>query len=357
MNRYQKLTKMLPQEADAILITSEVNQRYLTGFAFTDGYVLATRRGGYLLTDFRYMEAAKREAAAEWEVLQPEKGFYAAISDILKRDGAKRVAYEDGVLTCRGLKQLQAALPEFAFMPAGTVLEDMRICKDPEEVENIVRAQRIAEAALEHLIGVLRPDMTEIEVAAELEYAMRRGGAAGTSFDTIAISGTLTSCPHGVPRPVKLQPGFLTLDFGALYRGYCSDMTRTLVLGRATEEMRRVYDTVLRAQTAALEAVGPGADCGEMDKIARDIIDGAGYRGAFGHSLGHGVGLFIHERPNLAARCVGQKLVPGNVVTVEPGIYLENRFGVRIEDMVYIRENGAENLTKAPKEMLELDIF
>ena len=357
MNRYQKLIAALPQEADAILITSEVNQRYLTGFAFTDGYVLATRRGGYLLTDFRYTEAARREAEAAWEVLQPEKGFFPAIHDILSRDGAKRVAYEDASLTCRGLRQLKDALPQYEFLPAGTVLEDLRICKDPEEVENIVHAQRIAEAALEHLIGMITPDMTEIEVAAELEYAMRRGGAAGTSFDTIAISGALTSCPHGVPRPVKLQPGFLTLDFGALYRGYCSDMTRTLVLGKATEEMRLVYNTVLRAQTAALEAVAPGADCGELDQIARDMIDGAGYRGAFGHSLGHGVGLFIHERPNLASRCKGQKLVPGHIVTVEPGIYLANRFGVRIEDMVYIREKDAENLTRAPKELLELEIF
>ena len=195
--------------------------------------------------------------------------------------------------------------------------------------------------------------MTEIEVAAELEYFMRKSGADGFAFETIAVSGVSSSLPHGTPKNVKLRPGFLTMDYGARVGGYCSDMTRTVVIGKADAEMKKLYNTVLSAQQAALDFLRAGVDCAAADKVARDIID-KDYEGAFGHSLGHSVGLFIHESPNLSSRSVGRILRGGEVVTVEPGIYLSGKYGCRIEDMVLITENGIENFTKSPKELVEI---
>ena len=199
----------------------------------------------------------------------------------------------------------------------------------------------------------MTPNMTEIEVALELEYGMRKFGAEKPSFDTIAVSGSASSLPHGEPRNIKLEKGFLTLDYGALYQGYCSDMTRTIVIGKADDEMKKVYNTVLKAQLAALDFVAAGKKGCDCDKVARDIIYGAGYEGCFGHSLGHGVGMFIHENPRLAGMW-DKPLEVGAIVTVEPGIYIEGKYGVRIEDMVWLKENESVNLTKAPKELIEL---
>ena len=196
--------------------------------------------------------------------------------------------------------------------------------------------------------------MTEIEVAAELEYYMKRHGSEMPAFDTIAVSGKSSSQPHGVPANRKLEQGFFTMDYGAKINGYCSDMTRTIVIGKADDEMKKLYNTVLRAQTEAEAAVKSGADCGEIDKIARDIIYGAGYEGRFGHGLGHGVGLLIHELPNQNMRSFGRKLVSGNVITVEPGIYLEGMYGCRIEDMLAVTDDGAVNLTNCTRELIEI---
>ena len=235
------------------------------------------------------------------------------------------------------------------------MLNELRITKTEEEVNFMIAAQRIAERALDDLLGKLTYEMTEKEVAAELEYLMKRYGAENISFDTIAVSGSNSSSPHGVPRNVKLEKGFLTLDFGATVEGYHSDMTRTVVLGKATDDMKKLYATVLSAQTAVLDVITEGAHNFEMDKIARDIIDSTEYRGCFGHSLGHGVGLLIHELPNLSPKSPkDQVLKRGDVVTVEPGIYVEGKYGCRIEDMVWITEGSAVNLTKAPKELIEI---
>ncbi len=354
MSRYTTLLSRLPEGMDAVLITSEKNQRYLSGFSFTDGYLLLTRKAAVLMTDFRYVEAAKREANPEFTVTVIKDGLAKTAAPYLEEVGAKIIGYEDFFLTCHDLDVLKQRFPHLEFARMGTLIEDMRVYKDEDEIACTIKAQRIAEGALTHLLSMIHPDMTEVEVAAELEYAMRRGGAEGISFDTIAVSGTLSACPHGVPRSVKLEKGFLTLDFGALYGGYCSDMTRTVVLGKADAEMKKVYDTVLAAQTAALEAARIGMDCGEMDKIARDLIYGAGYEGCFGHSLGHGVGMFIHERPGFSASYRGTVMQPGHILTVEPGIYLEGKYGVRIEDMIVCHEGSVENITLAPKEMIEL---
>ena len=215
------------------------------------------------------------------------------------------------------------------------------------------KAQDITDLAFKHILSILNPNMTELDVAVELEYAMRKNGASAFAFDTIAVSGDGSALPHGTPRNVKLREGFLTMDFGAKFNGYCSDMTRTVVIGRASDEIKNVYNTVLNAQLAALDFLKADADCGEADKITRDIINKE-YNGTFGHSLGHAVGLFIHETPGLSFRGFGRKLRVGEVVTVEPGIYLQGKYGCRIEDMVAIEADGIHNFTKSTKELIEI---
>ena len=219
------------------------------------------------------------------------------------------------------------------------------------------KAQSITDAAFAHIIKFITPNMTEIEVALELEFFMRRMGSEGVAFDTIAVSGSASSLPHGVPRNVKLEKGFFTMDYGAKFDGYCSDMTRTVVLGKADADMKKLYNTVLTAQKAALEHIKEGNLCRDCDKIARDIIDNAGYKGRFGHSLGHGVGMYIHEAPTLSGKAPEDlRLTRGHVVTDEPGIYIEGLYGCRIEDMIAIMpdDGSTYDFTQSPKELIEL---
>ena len=352
MKTIKKLQSLLPSEVDALLVTSEIHQRYLTGLNYTDGYVLVTHDRAWLLTDFRYIEVAKRVADEDLEVRMFDRR-----NDLLKRlfteYSLKVIGYEDDSMTCAELGKMKDFFPTVSFVACGGILSRMRQIKTAEEVSYIVKAQEIAEKALDRLFPLMTPTMTELDVALELEYGMRKFGAEKPSFDTIAVSGSASSLPHGVPRNVPLEKGFLTMDFGALYNGYCSDMTRTVVIGRADDEMKRVYQTVLSAQLAALDFVAAGKTGAACDKIARDIIYGAGYEGCFGHSLGHAVGMLIHEEPRLSS-VWNKELEVGNIVTVEPGIYKEGQYGVRIEDMVWLSENGTVNLTKAKKELIEL---
>ncbi len=351
MNFIKKLQGKLPDDVDCILVTSNLNQRYLTGLNYTDGFVVVGREDAWLLADFRYIEVAKRHESDCLSVILMENKV--TLGNLFADKKLKRIGFEAADVTVAQLDALEKAYPDVEFVPVPPVIEEMRIVKTQTEVENIIAAQRIAERSLERLLSLITPEMTEIDVALELEYGMRKFGAEKTSFDTISVSGSASSLPHGEPRPVKLERGFLTLDFGALYNGYCSDMTRTVSLGKADSEMKKVYSTVLSAQMAALEFVQAGKAGADCDGIARDIIYNAGYEGCFGHSLGHGVGMYIHEEPRLAK--TNEKPLPiGAVVTVEPGIYIEGKYGVRIEDMVYLGENGTENLTLAPKELIEL---
>ncbi len=352
MNAIHKLQSLLPDTVDCLLVTCEKNQRYLTGLNYTDGYVLVSRDHAWLLADFRYIEVAKRCESDDLTVILLENRRV-TLCNLFADHKLSRIGFEDGVMTCAALETMKKTFPLVDFVPCGNILETMREVKTADEVANIVAAQRIAEKALDRLLSLMTPDMTEIEVALELEYGMRKFGAEKTSFDTIAVSGSASSLPHGEPRNIKLEKGFLTMDFGALYQGYCSDMTRTVVIGRADDEMKKVYNTVLSAQLAALDYVDAGKTGAACDQVARDIIYGAGYEGCFGHSLGHGVGMFIHESPRLSYTW-DKPLVVGNVVTVEPGIYLEGKYGVRIEDMVWLSPDGPVNLTKAPKELIEL---
>lgn len=356
MTHLERLRKEMKKNGfDAVVVSSEINQRYLGGFNYTDGLIVVTENRAALLTDFRYIEAANASPAAkEFEILMPEKRMSAAAYDVMA--GAHRVAVEEATLSLSGYENFRKVFAGMEVVGgASAMIDGLREFKDAGEIEKMKAAQAITDAAFAHIVDFIRPDMTEREVALELEFFMRSKGAECVAFDTIAVSGSASSMPHGVPRDVKLERGFLTMDFGARFDGYCSDMTRTVVIGKADDDIRRLYNTVLEAQTTALAAAAPGESCARMDKIARDIIDGAGYVGTFGHSLGHGVGMYIHEEPRLSARVPAEKvLTPGQVVTFEPGIYISGKYGCRIEDMVAITEDGIMDFTKSPKDLIEI---
>jgi Xaa-Pro aminopeptidase len=281
------------------------------------------------------------------------ESYKGAVAEIIEKEKIATVAFEDELVTVAALEGMKKNFPSCSFVSIGTLISDMMSLKTPEEMANIRKAQEITDKAFASLLPLLRPDMKETDVAAELEYQMKKFGASDKSFDTIAVSGTNSARPHGVPRPVQLEKGFLTMDFGCVYKGYCSDMTRTVVIGKADADMKKVYDTVLQAQLAAISAVREGLTGEELDRVARDIIYGAGYEGCFGHGLGHGVGLLIHEPLRISA--FGKKpLEKGHVFTIEPGIYLKGKYGVRIEDMIQMTEDGPLDITKSPKELIEI---
>ncbi len=343
---------------DAAIVSSELNQRYLSGFNYTDGYVLVTPAAAWLLADFRYTEAAEMQLdKSEFTLVEP-KGMLSGLLKIMKDNGISKVAVEEDTLSIAMFEEMKESFGgEIALVVgASKILNKIRAIKDEEELSKMARAQEITDRAFEHILGFINPDRTEIEVALELEFYMKKLGAEGLAFETIAVSGDASSLPHGVPRDVKLKKGFFTMDFGAKFDGYCADMTRTVVIGKADEDIKKVYGTVLSAQTAVLDVLGEGMLCREADKIARDIIYGAGYEGCFGHGLGHSVGMFIHEDPRVspkAGEC--DRLMRGHVVTIEPGIYLAGKYGCRIEDMVAINLDGKLlNFTKSPKNLIEL---
>ena len=346
--------KMTELSVDAVIVLDELNQHYLSEFAFTDGLLFITKKSAYLITDFRYYEMALNKANKTFEIVMPENRKE-LISKVISDEGIKTIGFEGGSVSYETYRRCCDEYSSCNFVNIGDAIEVIRQIKSADEIEKMQRAQDITDAALAHLLKMITPNMTELDVAVELEYAMRKGGADSFAFETIAVSGDASALPHGTPRNVKLKSGFLTMDFGARYDGYCSDMTRTICIGRADEEIKKLYNTVLRAQTEALNYLREGADCGEADKVARDIIDAVPeYKGAFGHSLGHSVGLFIHESPRLYSRGFGRKLNAGEIVTVEPGIYLFGKYGCRIEDMVAITKDGIHNFTHSPKELIEI---
>lgn len=354
LQRFQDALSTL--EVDAALISSQTNQRYLSDFHYTDGYLLITPKRAFLLADFRYAEAA-RASVQNFEVIRPEGDMKTCLLSLMRDHGVMRVALEDASLSCADYQSFSKAFEGITLCTgASEILKDLRTVKTEEELRLIERAQEITDLAFDHILGYLSPDVTEKDVALELEFFMRKHGADASAFDIIAVSGPASSLPHGVPSDVKLRAGFLTMDFGAKLDGYCSDMTRTVVIGRADEDMKRVYETVLSAQMAALNAISEGIGCRAADEVARDVIRKAGFGDCFGHSLGHGVGLDVHEAPSLSPRAKENAVLRrGNVVTVEPGIYLEGRYGCRIEDMVAVDHSGKiRNLTKSPKHLIEI---
>lgn len=339
----------LPKNVDGALIVSPENRRYFTGFDASDGFLFITKSGSVFLTDSRYIEAAKDKIIC-CEV-EEQKG---KLMDYAKRFNCKVLAVEADRLTVTQLKNLRKALHGIKLTTVGTdkIINSFRAVKNEAEIENICKAQRIAEAAFDHILGFIKVGVTEKEVALELDHYMLSHGADSLSFETIAISGANTSKPHGVPTDKKIEHGdFVTMDYGAVVNGYHSDMTRTVAVGAASDEQKKIYKIVFEAQLAVLRVLKNGVKCSDADKAARDVITEAGYGEYFRHSAGHGVGIEIHEKPFISPKSTAT-LRSGNVVTDEPGIYIPGKFGVRIEDMALITENGCKNLTKAPKELI-----
>ena len=359
MSHLSKLqSAMKAAHTEAIVVSSEINQRYLSGLNYTDGFVVVLPEKAFLLADFRYIEDARTQVdASEFEIVMPDRSMLSYVAAILKDYGVKVALFEEATLSYSLLERFKKTFEGVEMQSgASAMIDGLRLYKDAAEIEKMARAQKLTDDAFAHILNFINPDRTEVEVALELEFFMRAHGSEGTAFDTIAVSGTQSSRPHGVPRPVKLEKGFFTMDFGARVDGYCADMTRTVVIGKADPEMKRLYQTVLDAQAAALNAAAEGASCHALDKLARDLIEGAGYQKCFGHSLGHGVGMYIHESPRLSpSASPDDKLARGQVVTVEPGIYLAGKYGCRIEDMIAVQNDGTVyNFTKSKKELIEL---
>ena len=355
MNHFKKIAEALPGAGlDGVLLTGEHNRFYASGFASmgSDGVALVTTKGNFYFTDSRYIEAAERQVSdAAIGMTESGKGYIAWLNEALELSGAKRIGFEDETMTVadheRYRKNLQAEL-----VPASALLHALRAQKDAQELERMEQAQRIAEKALDRILTEIRPGVTEKEISARLQYHMLCFGAEKMSFDPIVAGGPNGSMPHAVPTDRPIQSGeFVTMDFGCVYGGYCSDMTRTVCVGRPTEEMERVYETVLKAQLAGIAAARAGVTGAEIDGAAREVIRRAGYGDYFGHSFGHSVGVEIHESPN-ASPGNHEPMPAGAVVSAEPGIYLPGRFGVRIEDVIVLEEGGCRDITKADKTLL-----
>lgn len=348
-----RIAKSLPENTAALVYTA-INRRYLTGFESSLGFLLISKDDSCLFVDGRYILAAKRA------VKNCRVELFTKISDSLNefvnKNNIKTLFCED-TITVAELKRFKEMLPcveVTADCDLRKNIEEFRVTKSEYEVECIIKAQRIAEKAFQETLNFIKVGVTEREIAAYLEYKMKCYGSQMPSFDTIVVSGVKSAMPHGVPDGKLIEAGdFITFDFGAVINGYHSDMTRTVAVGFATDKMRNVYDTVLNAQLSAEKTVKAGVKCADVDKAAREIIANAGYGKYFTHSLGHGIGLEIHEAPTVS-QMSETVLKAGNIISNEPGIYIEGEFGVRIEDMLLVTEDGSKNLTNCEKSLIIL---
>jgi Xaa-Pro aminopeptidase len=354
--RSERLLRLLADGGiDVMLVTNLINVRYLTGYTGSNGLALVGPRTRAFITDFRYVQQAAEEIHASFERRRAPQDLLAAVTEALPI-GNVRLGFEDFDMTVRQHAELRERLPErVELVPAGTPVEQLRAVKEPAEIETMQRATTIADEAFQAVVGAGLLGRTEREVAVTLEREMVQRGAHGPSFSSIVAAGAQGARPHAQRRDVEIRRGdMVVIDWGALVDGYCSDCTRTVAAGRPDGETQEIYELVLEAQLAGLEAVRAGADTREVDSTARAVIEAAGQGDNFGHGLGHGVGLDIHEGPRLSQRADG-KLEVGNVVTVEPGVYLPGRFGVRIEDLVAVTADGCEILTGISKELIVTD--
>lgn len=350
----QKLLKEQGNGYSALIISPE-NRKYFTQFGSSDGFLLVSPDRSVFITDGRYIEAAEKQIS-NCEVRLLGKA-YPQIAEILGEMGCKHLLVESTRMTVATYNSLKGVLKNTSISTDTTLdslINTLRSVKTDFEAESIQKAQRIAEDAFGHILKFIKIGVSEKEIALQLDFYMLNHGGEALSFETIAVSGKNSSMPHGVPSDKRIEKGdFITMDFGTVINGYHSDMTRTVAVGFATDEMKNVYNTVLKAQQNCLDNIKAGISCKDGDRFAREIIKNSGYGQYFTHSTGHGVGVEIHEFPNLSPASQST-LQPGNIVTVEPGIYIPDKFGVRIEDMALITEKGCTNLTKAPKELIIL---
>ncbi|MGI9951523.1 aminopeptidase P family protein [Moorellaceae bacterium AZ2] len=358
MTRLERLRLTMDQQnIPALLVSNPANRFYLSGFTGDSGYLLITRTGSWLLTDGRFVEQGRKEAPA-FEVVRLGQDPLKTMGEVVAQAGIDELYLEEEHLTMAAYRRLKESVGgwprKVVLKRARGVVEKLRLTKEDAEIELLRQAINIADRAFDHILPYLRPGVEEREIALELEYFMRREGASAASFPTIVASGPRSALPHGVAGERRLAPGDLVvLDFGAVYRGYHSDLTRTVVLGPASPEQRKVYETVRTAQSLALEGLRAGIPGREIDALARVYLEGAGFKDNFSHGLGHGVGLEVHEGPSLSPR-EEELLEAGMVVTVEPGVYIAGWGGVRIEDVALVRRGGCQVLSRASKEFMVL---
>ncbi len=351
LNRLQG--ELVKRSLDGIIITNKYNLAYVTGFYGTFGYAIITQNDAFLITDSRYIEEANKQAE-HFKAIKLKDNLYEEINLIIQKYQIKTLGFEDLDISYYKYKQLVEKTNKVTLIPIGEIFNDFKKIKDSEEIIKIKNAIKIADRAFSHILKIVRPGITEKEIALEIEFYMKKQGASALSFDTVVVSGLRSSLPHGQPTNKKIKKGdIITLDFGCIFEGYCSDITRTIAVGTISKELKDIYNIVLQAQLKALENIRPGLLAKDIDKIARDVIASHGYANYFGHALGHGVGTEVHEQPRISPKNQ-EVLKPGMIITIEPGIYVEGLGGVRIEDMVLITEDSIENLTFSTKELLIL---
>lgn len=353
MSKLSNLRKAIAsEELDGLLIMSPKNRRYVSGFVGSSGALLITRDQAVLITDFRYTEQAA-EQAKEFEIVEHKIPMPKAVSEKVAELGLNRIGFEKDHVTYTLFEQYKESL-NVELIPTSGIVEKLRLIKTDEEISILKDAVKIADDAFEHILGYIKPGVKEIDVSNELEFFMRKQGATSSSFDIIVASGYRSALPHGVASEKEIQSGELvTLDFGALYKGYCSDITRTVAVGEINDQLKDIYDTVLQAQLKGMEGIKAGITGKQADALTRDYIKEKGYGEYFGHSTGHGLGLDVHEGPGLSFRS-DAPLEEGMVVTVEPGIYVPEVGGCRIEDDTIVTKTGNERLSKSTKELITL---
>ena len=352
IEKYQSLLET--GEVDALLLTSVYNRLYAAQYRVAEGVAVVTREGAYYFTDSRYIEAAEKNLKGfTVRMTHPGSSEIERINEVIGEHTIKKLGFEENDMTYGDYLRYNEAL-HAVLVPMQAKIDAFRATKEPWEIELMRKAQAITDQTFSELCKIIQAGMTEKELEAELLYRLYKHGAEGPSFDPIVVSGPNTSLPHGVPGERKLEFGdFITMDFGCIYGGYCSDMTRTVALGFVSEEMDKVYKTVLKAQLAGIAATKAGVAGRDIDGTSRKVIADAGYGDYFGHGYGHSLGILIHEAPNANTRN-DQPMPAGAVVSAEPGIYLPGKFGVRIEDVTVITETGCEVLTKSPKNLIIL---
>lgn len=338
---------------DGALVYSDSNRNYLSGFTGNESFAVITKKKAFFITDSRFTEQAQNQVKG-FVVQQYANSIYDFIKNLVCENNIKKFGIEEDYMNVLDYDSYKEKLPEVEFVKLNHAIEKLRTVKDEIEIDKISKAAAIADKAFSHMLTYIKPGMKESEVGLELEFYMRKLGATCLSFPSIIASGTRSSLPHGQASDKVLENGdFFTLDFGCVYDGYCSDMTRTVVIGKATEKQKEIYSIVLKANEEAMKGIKAGNVCSSIDKIARDVIKKNGYGDRFGHGLGHGVGMQIHEMPRLSPKD-DSKLKAGMVVTDEPGIYIPGFGGVRIEDLVVVTEDGHKVLSNSPKYLIEL---
>jgi len=354
MNNIERIRQAMPEyKCDAMLVTDKINRLFATGFPSSDGVLIVTANDAWLIVDSRYFEAAQATVEdAKIVLVAKNEKMTDCLEAVIKENDVASIGFEDSSISYATYREWTERFG-VAMVPAQMLINNLRKIKTRADIDKMIKAQRLAEKVYNEILPIISTDMTEKDLAAEIIYRSLRNGADDRSFDPIVVSGPKSSRPHGVPSEEKVGKGFLTIDFGVCLDGWCSDTTRTLCIGKPDAEMVRVYDTVLEAQDAGIKAVHSGVRGADVDAAARDVIENAGYGEFFGHGFGHSLGLEVHE--SLKASPLSEDVLPaGAVISAEPGIYLPGRFGVRIEDVLYVTDNGCENITELPKSLVVL---